>query len=128
MLSAEFFKGLKTALAVDGIYGCCPLLVSSSFQRSIRDWSRAEGWGQRLLSARPLYRLCLVAPEQWHMCRDQDWYVQTRSATLGSQTKALLLSTGKAVTVVRRGTRVVKGGWRLVNLAQFETERSQNRR
>ena len=35
--SAQFFKGLKTALALDGIYGCCPLLAPSPFQRSIGD-------------------------------------------------------------------------------------------
>ena len=118
--SAQFFKGLKTALALDGIYGCCPLVAPSSFQRSVIDWSRAEGhgWGQLLLSARPLYNLlCLMAHKQWRMCRDlrsdQEWYALTRSGTLGPQTKpvtkALLLTlevlrTGSAITVFWRGT------------------------
>ena len=39
--------------------------------------------------------LYLTAPKKWHMCRDltseQDLYALTQSATLGSQTKALLL-------------------------------------
>ena len=127
--SAQFLKGLKTALALDGIYGCCPLVAPSSFQKSISDWSRAEGWGQRLQSARPLYNLlCLTAPEQWHMCRnlrsDQGWYALTRSGTLGPQTKALLLRTGTAITVFRRGTQAaaVKGGWRQAKMGAVKTD------
>ena len=121
--SVQFFKGLKTTLALGGIYGCCPLVAPSSFQKSISDLSRAEGWGQRLPSARPMYNLlCLTASEQWQMCRnlrsDQEWYALTRSGTLGSQTKALLLRTGSAITLFRRGTQAaaVKGGWRQAKL------------
>ena len=127
--SVQLFKDLKTALALDGIYGCCPFVAPSSFQRSISDWIRAEGCGQRLPSARPLYNLlCFTAPEQWHMCRDlrsdQEWYALTRSGTLGSQTKALLLRTGSAITVFRRGTRAaaVKGGWRQAKLGAVKTD------
>ena len=80
-------------------------------------------------AARPLYNLlCQTATGQWHMCRDprsdQEWYALTRIATLGSQTKALLLKAGKAITVFRRGIRAiaVKGGWRLAKLSAIKTD------
>ena len=112
--SVQFFKGLKTALELDCIYGCCPLVVPSSFPRSISDWGRSEGWGQRLpLPSRPLYNLlCLTAREQLHMCQsltaDQRWYALTRTSTLDAQTKALLLSLGKVLTVFRRRCEALK--------------------
>ena len=133
--SAQFFnlKGLKTALALDGIYGCCSLVAPSSFQRSISDWSKAEWWGQRLLSARPLYNLlCLTAPEQWHMRRDlrsdQEWYALTRSGTLGSQKKALLLTNGQHNhCLLARHSSSSGQGW--MAPGKFgKTGRSQNRR
>ena len=70
LLSAQLFRGLKTALALYGIGGCCPLvaalvldgvygccLLVALFPRSISKWGRVEEWGQRLLSARPLHNL-----------------------------------------------------------------------
>ena len=58
------------------------------------------------------------------MCRDLDLYALTRSDTLGSQTNALLLRTGKAIAVFRRGTRAaaVKGGGRLAKLGAVKTD------
>ena len=55
---------------------------------------------------------------------DQEWYALTLSGTLGSQTKALLLRTGSAITVFRRGTRAaaVKGGWRQAKLGAVKTD------
>ena len=56
--------------------------------------------------------------QKHHLSSDRDWTQGLEgqlSATLGSQTKTLLLRMGKAITVFWRGARAaaIMGGWRL---------------
>ena len=125
--SAQFWKELRTALALDCIVGCNPLVAPSSFPRALN--GQGEGWGFNLSpSSCIIYNLLhLSAPEQWLVCQslraDRCWYALTRGSTLDHRTKALLSSLGVVLRVFRRGTRAAaaKGCWRLAKLKTVRT-------
>jgi hypothetical protein len=54
--SHQFWHGLRMALDLDGIIGCCPLVAPSSFPYSSWDGTSAD-WGYLLRPGRPVYDL-----------------------------------------------------------------------
>ena len=84
--SAQFWKELRTSLALDCIVGCNPLAAPSSFSRALN--GQGEDWGFNLPpSSCIIYNLLhLPPPEQWLVCQslrvDRCWYALTRGSTL----------------------------------------------
>ena len=79
--SAQFWKGLRTALDLDCIIGCSPLVAPSSFPKAMN--GQGEGWGLSLPPPScPVYNLLhLPAAEQWRLCQslkaESCWYALT---------------------------------------------------
>ena len=125
--SAQFWKEVKTALDLDCVFGCSPLVAPSSFPRALN--GPGEGWGFNLPpSSCIIYNLLhLSAAEQWLLCQslraDRCWYALTRGSTLDHRTKARLISLGMVLKVFRRGVRAAaaKGCWRLAKLKTVRT-------
>ena len=126
--SHQFWHGLKTALNLDSIVGCCPLVAPSSFSHSSWDGESCD-WGYQLLPNRRMFDLlCTPLGEQRRFCKlmsaDKLWFALTRRTTLGRDVRRALESTGQIVTVFKKGSRVAacKGCFRTAKLKAIQNK------
>ena len=126
--SHQFWHGLKTALNLDGIVGCCPLMAPSSFPHSSWDGESCD-WGYQLRPNRRMFDLlCTPLGEQRRFCKqmsaDKLWFALTRRSTLGRDVRRALELTGQIVTVFKKGTRVAacKGCFRTAKLKAIQNK------
>jgi len=108
--SQQFWNGLREALGLDGIIGCCPLMAPSSFQYSSWNGVSAE-WGFQLRPCRPIFDLLRYSPDEQRsllgrLRQDQVWFALTRRSTLGRNLEQELHREGQVITVYKRGSRV----------------------
>lgn len=105
-LSHQFGHGLRVALDLDGIIGCCPLVAPSSFPCSSWDGVSAD-WGYALPSTRPIFVLLCSSPEEQGrlaglMAPGKVWFALTRKSTLHSSTELALKQGGRSSLSSRR--------------------------
>ena len=127
-LSHQFGHGLRVALDLDGIIGCCPLVAPSSFPCSSWDGVSAD-WGYALPSTRPIFVLLCSSPEEQGrlaglMAPGKVWFALTRKSTLHSSTELALKQGGQVITVFKKGSRVAacKGSYKT---GQLKTVKSK---
>jgi ribonuclease HI len=125
--SHQFWNGLRVALELDGIIGCCPLVAPSSLPYSSWDGMSAD-WGCQLLPKRPIYDFLCASPELqqrlvWKLTADKPWFALTRRATLDRTVKQGMERTGQVITVYKKGSRVAacKGSFRTGQLRAIQS-------
>jgi len=126
-LSHQFGHGLRVALDLDGIIGCCPLVAPSSFPYSSWDGVSAD-WGYSLLPNRPIFVLLCSSPEEQGrlarlMAPGKVWFALTRKSTLHSSAEIALRQGAHYVTVFKQGSRVAacKGSYRTGKLKAIKS-------
>jgi len=126
--SHQFWHGLRTALNLDSIIGCCPLVAPSSFPHSSWDGDSCD-WGYQLRPNRLMFDLlCSPLGEQRRLCKlmspDKIWFALTRRSTLDREIRRALELIGQIVTVFKKGSRVAacKGCFRTAKLKAIQNK------